>query len=244
MSSIFDDDYFIPPLSKYSFSFPNPREASDEGLLAYGGGLEPNRILTAYRNGIFPWFNENDPILWWSPNPRLVLYPDDFIIRKSFKKILKNKKYIVKFDHNFDKIILLCAKIREYKEGTWLIRDMREAYKELHKMGYAHSVEVYEDDELIGGLYGVAMGRAFFGESMFSLKSNGSKIALKALCDIAKEKNYKFIDCQVPTEHLQSLGAKLIDRDVFLDQLQEALSSGGDDACSWRELKWEYKDGK
>ncbi len=243
MSSIFDEDYFIPPLSKFSFAFPNPRDASDEGLLAYGGGLEPNRILTAYRNGIFPWFNENDPILWWSPNPRLVLYPNDFKITKSFRKVLKNKKYMVKFDHNFEQVILLCAKIREHKEGTWLIREMREAYTELHKMGYAHSVEVYEEDELIGGLYGVALGNAFFGESMFSLKSNASKIALKALCDIAKDKSYKFIDCQVPTSHLQSLGAKLIDRDIFLDELNEAMK-GGEEAQSWSNLKWEYKDGR
>jgi len=243
VSSIFDDDYLIPPLSKFSFNFPNPKFASDEGLLAYGGGLEPNRILTAYRKGIFPWFNENDPILWWSPNPRLILYPDDFIIRKSFKKVLKNRKYVVKFDNDFEKVILLCAKTREYTEGTWLIKQMREAYIELHKMGFAHSVEVYEDSELIGGLYGVALGGAFFGESMVSLKPDGSKIALKALCDIAKERNYKFIDCQVPTPHLQSLGAKLVDRDIFLEELEESLQCGGD-IGSWQNLKWEYKDGR
>ena len=243
MASMFDDGYLIPPLSSFSYTFPNPREASDEGLLAYGGGLEPNRILTAYRHGIFPWFNENDPILWWSPNPRLILYPNDFKISKSFKKVLKNKNFVVKFDHNFKKVIRLCAKVRENKEGTWLIKEMRDAYTNLHHMGFAHSVEVYEEDELIGGLYGVAIGRAFFGESMFSLKSNGSKVALKALCDIAKEKNYKFIDCQVPTPHLQSLGAKLIDRDIFLDELEEAVQSGGD-IGSWDKLTWEYRDGR
>jgi len=244
MSSIFDENYFIPPLSKFSFAFPNPRYAADEGLLAYGGGLEPNRILTAYRNGIFPWFNEDDPILWWSPNPRLVLYPNELKIAKSFRKVLKNRKFVVKFDHNFEKVILLCAKIRENKEGTWLVKQMREAYTKLHYMGYAHSVEVYnKSDELVGGLYGVALGSAFFGESMFSLESNSSKIALKALCDIAKEKNYKFIDCQVPTKHLQTLGARLIDRDIFLDELDEAMQSGGD-IGKWDNLKWEYKDGR
>jgi len=242
VSSIFDDDYFIPPLSKYSYSFPNPREASDEGLLAYGGGLEPNRILTAYRNGIFPWFNENDPILWWSPNPRLVLYPQDLKISKSFRKVLRNRDFLVKFDTNFEQVIQFCAKIREHKEGTWLIKSMRDAYIQLHEMGFAHSVEVYEDGELIGGLYGIALGKAFFGESMFSLKSNASKVALKALCDFAIDRDYKFIDCQVPTEHLQRMGAKLIDRDIFLDQLSEVLQNGGD-IGSFKHITWEYKDG-
>lgn len=243
MSSIFDEDCFIPPLSKYSYTFPNPREASDEGLLAYGGDLEPNRLLTAYRNGIFPWFNEDDPILWWSPNPRLILYPEDFKVNKSFRKILKNKQYLVKFDTNFEQVIQFCAKIREYKEGTWLIKSMRDAYIQLHEMGFAHSVEVYEDSELIGGLYGLAIGKGFFGESMFSLKPNGSKIALKALCDIAIKEDYKFIDCQVPTEHLQRLGAKLVDRDIFLDELQEVLENGGD-IGSWSSKEWEYQDGR
>jgi len=242
MSSIFDEDVFIPPLSKFSFSFPNPQEASDEGLLAYGGGLEPSRILTAYRNGIFPWFNEDDPILWWSPNPRLVLYPKDFKVKKSFRKVLRNSNFIVKFDNNFEQVIRLCAKMREYNEGTWLIKDMREAYTELHNMGFAHSVEVYQEGDFIGGLYGVAMGKAFFGESMVSLKPNASKIALKALSDVLEAKGYKFIDCQVPTEHLQSLGAVLIDRNDFLKQLHEALQNGGD-IGSWQDYKWGYKDG-
>jgi len=242
MSSIFDEDIFIPPLSKFSFTFPNPREASDEGLLAYGGGLEPSRLLTAYRSGIFPWYNENDPILWWSPNPRLVLYPKDFKVKKSFRKILRNSKFIVKFDHNFEQTIKMCAKIREEKEGTWLIKDMQDAYIELHNMGFAHSVEVYEDGEFIGGLYGIAIGKAFCGESMVSLKPNASKIALKALSDILKEQNFKFIDCQVPTDHLQSLGAVLLDRDDFLDQLEEAMQESAD-IGSWRDYKWEYNDG-
>ncbi len=241
MSSIFDEDYFIPPLNKFSFTFPNPREASDEGLLAYGGGLEPNRILNAYRHGIFPWFNENDPILWWSPNPRLLLYPKDFKVKKSFKKVLRKRDFLVKFDNNFKHTIQMCGKIRE-EEGTWLIKDMQEAYTQLHNMGFAHSVEVYRDGEFIGGLYGIAIGKAFFGESMVSLAPNASKIALKALSDVLKAKNYKFIDCQVPTPHLQSLGAELIDRDIFLDQLELALEDGGD-IGSWKDFKWEYNDG-
>ena len=241
MSSIFDEDYFIPPLNKFSYNFPNPREASDEGLLAYGGGLEPNRILNAYRHGIFPWFNENDPILWWSPNPRLLLYPKDFKVKKSFKKVLRKRDFLVKFDNNFEHTIQMCGKIRE-EEGTWLIKDMQEAYTQLHNMGFAHSVEVYRDGEFIGGLYGIAMGKAFFGESMVSLAPNASKIALKALSDVLKAKNYKFIDCQVPTPHLQSLGAELIDRDIFLDELELALEDGGD-IGSWKDFKWEYNDG-
>jgi len=241
MSSIFDEDYFIPELSKYSFTFPDPKEAASEGLLAYGGGLEPNRILMAYRKGIFPWFNENDPILWWSPDPRLLLYPKDLKVRKSFRKVLRNRHYLVKFDSNFEEVIQMCAKIRE-AEGTWLIEQMQEAYTQLHHMGFAHSVEVYEDSEFIGGLYGIAMGRAFFGESMVSLKPDASKIALKALSDVLEEKNYKFIDCQVPTPHLQSMGAVLVERTIFLDELEDALQDGGD-IGSWQHYKWEYKDG-
>ncbi len=243
MSSIFDDDYFIPPLSKYSLSFPNPRFASDEGLLAYGGDLEAKRVISAYSKGIFPWFNEGDPILWWSPNPRLVLYPKDIKVSKSFHKVLKKRDYIVKFDNNFERVIQNCAKIREQKEGTWLIKSMQEAYIKLYHLNYAHSVEVYRDSKLIGGLYCVAFGRAIFGESMFSLEANASKIALKALCDIALEKGYDFIDCQVPTAHLQSMGAKLIDRDIFLEELENALIGKSNKIENWKNYNWEYKNG-
>ena len=241
MASIYDDGFFVPEISKYSYAFPNPRDAAKEGLLAHGGDLEPNRLLTAYRNGIFPWYNEDDPILWWSPDPRLLLYPNDFIVRKSFRKVLRNRKYSVKFDHNFEQVIKMCAKMRE-SEGTWLIKQMQDAYIELYKMGFAHSVEVYSGGEFIGGLYGVALGKAFFGESMVSLKPDASKIALKALSDVLREKNYNFIDCQVPTPHLQSLGAVLVDRDIFLDELEASLQDGGD-IGSWSHCKWEYKDG-
>ncbi len=241
MSSIFDDDYFITPLSQFSYTFPNPRNASDEGLLAYGGGLEPNRILSAYRHGIFPWFNEGDPILWWSPNPRLLLYPKDIIVRKSFKKVLRKRNYEVKFDNNFELTISKCAEVRE-KSGTWLIKSMQEAYTQLHEMGFAHSVEVYREGDFIGGLYGIALGKAFFGESMVSLQKDASKIALKALCDTLSDRGYNFIDCQVPTAHLQRMGAKLVDRGQFLDELDEALQSGGD-IGSWQDFKWEYNDG-
>jgi len=237
------DSFFIPEISKYSYTFPDPREACDEGILAYGGDLNPNRLLYAYRQGIFPWFNEGDPILWWSPNPRLVLYPKDFKVNKSFRKILKNKKYKVYFDRDFCYTIKICADVRKDKEGTWLIKEMQEAYIKLHEMGFAHSVEVYdENDKFFGGLYGVSIGKAFFGESMVSLAPNGSKIALKALSDVLDLRGYDFIDCQVPTDHLQRLGAKLIDRDKFLDELEESVQSGGD-IGSWSSFEWEYKDG-
>jgi leucyl/phenylalanyl-tRNA--protein transferase len=236
LSSIFDDDYFITEIGMPHI-FPDPREASDEGLLAYGGDLNPNRILTAYRHGIFPWFNEGDPILWWSPNPRLLLYPSEFKTSKSLKRVIKNKGFEVKFDRDFESVIEYCSTVpREGQDGTWLTDEMKKAYIELFKMGFAHSVETYYEGRLVGGFYGIAMGKAFFGESMFSLMSNASKVALKRLCDILVQKNYYFIDCQVPTEHLMSLGAKLVDRDDFLDQLENALLEKSD-LGSWKD--WE-----
>ena len=242
MSSIFDEDCLIPPLG-YSNSFPNPRHAADEGLLAYGGDLSPNRLLSAYRKGIFPWFNATDPILWWSPNPRMLLYPDGFKLSKSFKRVLKNGNFSVKFDTQFADVIRYCGTVpREGQSGTWLIDEMQEAYIELHSMGFAHSVEVYEEDELVGGLYGLAMGKAFFGESMFSLKSNTSKIAFKALSDVLSLRGYDFIDCQVRNEHLVRMGAVEVSRDSFLDQLEEALCKSSD-LGSWQNFEWEYSDG-
>ena len=236
MSSIFDDDYFITEIG-IPHIFPDPREASDEGLLAYGGDLNPNRILTAYRHGIFPWFNEGDPILWWSPNPRLLLYPRDFKSSKSLRRVIRNKGFEIKFDRDFKSVIEYCSSVpREGQYGTWLTDGMKEAYIELFQMGFAHSVETYYRGELVGGFYGIAMGKAFFGESMFSLMSNASKVALKLLSDILVQKNYHFIDCQVPTEHLISLGAKLVNRDDFLDQLEVALLESSD-LGSWED--WE-----
>jgi len=233
--------YIVVPLG-FDYIFPNPRYAPKEGLLAYGGDLDPNRIIAAYKRGIFPWFNEGDPILWWSPDPRLVLYPKELKVSKSFRRVLRNREYKVVFDANFKEVIYNCAKIkRKGQRGTWLIEPMQEAYIELFKRGFAHSVEVYEKDELIGGLYGLALGRAFFGESMFSLKKDASKIALKALSDVLASRGYDFIDCQVPTDHLQRMGAKLISRDQFLDELEEALKKESD-LGSWHNFRWEYKD--
>jgi len=238
---MFEDNYSIAPLGR-SHIFPNPRYAADEGLLAFGGDLSPNRLLMAYRKGIFPWYNADDPILWWSPNPRLVLYPEEFKMSKSFRRTLRKNRFEVKFDQKFDEVIEYCSRVpRKGQEGTWIIDEVKEAYKELFSMGFAHSIEVYEENELVGGLYGLAMGRAFFGESMFSLGKDTSKVAFKALSDVLSLRGYDFIDCQVSNNHLLSMGAVEISRDKFLDELDEALLKSSD-LGSWREFSWEYRE--
>lgn len=242
MASIFDADCLIPPLGR-DLIFPNPRYASTEGLLAYGGDLSPNRLLTAYRKGIFPWYNADDPILWWSPDPRLVLYPKNFKLSKSFKRTLKNGGFTVTFDRRFSDVIHYCGTVpREGQQGTWLVSEMQSAYIELHEMGFAHSVEVYFEGELVGGLYGIAMGKAFFGESMFSLRSDASKVAFKALSDVLGSKGYDFIDCQITNDHLIRLGATVIPRGRFLDELEESLGKSSD-LGSWQHFNWEYVNG-
>jgi len=236
LSSIYDDDYFITEIGMPHI-FPDAREASDEGLLAYGGDLNPNRLLTAYRKGIFPWFNEGDPPLWWSPNPRLVLYPKEFKASKSLRRVIRNRGYAVRFDTNFEQVIEYCSQVpRRGQEGTWLTREMKAAYIQLHEMGFAHSVETYYQGALVGGFYGIALGKAFFGESMFALMPDASKVALRILSNIFVEKCYDFIDCQVETPHLMSLGARLIDRDQFLDELEVALAKPSEIGSwsSWR----------
>jgi len=239
-----EEEYLIPPLSKYSYTFPNPRNASDEGLLAYGGDLSSSRLLTAYRNGIFPWYNEDDPILWWSPNPRLLLYPDHFKVRKSFRRVLRSGKFSVTFDKCFSDVISYCANVpREGQESSWITGDIREAYTRLHEEGFAHSVEVYFEGKLVGGLYGLSMGKAFFGESMFSLVSDASKIAFKALSDVLGTRGYDFIDCQMKTDHMMGLGAQIVERDIFLDALQETLQKPSD-LGKWHNFLWEYSEGR
>ncbi len=225
----------IPRLG-FDYIFPNPRYAMKEGLLAYGGDLNPDRILTAYRKGIFPWYNEGDPILWWSPDPRLLLYPDDFKLHRSLRKKLRQKRFRVKLDRNFEAVMRHCAAVPRHGQiGTWILPEIVESYKMLHSRGFAHSIEVYDEkDDLIGGLYGLSVGRAFFGESMFSLRPDGSKIALAHLVELAKIWEFAFIDCQIPSEHLKRLGAVCVDRDRFLDELeatQQYLGVPG----SWQE---------
>lgn len=217
---------FIKSLNNYSYSFPNPRFASDEGLLAYGGDLSVPRLLSAYKKGIFPWYNEDDPILWWSPNPRMVMFLDDLKVSKSLSKTIKKNIYEIKFDSDFKSVVTHCAKVkRNYTDHTWIQEEIIEAYYELHLQGYAHSFESYFDGELVGGGYGVVVGDIFCGESMFSLKTDASKVALYHLVQKLKKQNFKLIDCQVPNDHLKSLGAKELSRSKFLDVLREATQT-------------------
>ncbi|MBN2823975.1 MAG: leucyl/phenylalanyl-tRNA--protein transferase [Campylobacterales bacterium] len=241
---MFDEDNYIITQIGMDYIFPNPRFASDEGLLAYGGDLSPNRLLKAYSKGIFPWYNAQDPILWWSPNPRMVLYPDSFKVSKSFRRRLRNNTFKVHFDRDFRSVIEHCSStVRKGQSGrTWITSEIKEAYTKLHEMGFAHSVEAYDaNDELIGGLYGISLGGGFFGESMFSLQKDGSKIALKGLSDLLLKEGFDFIDCQLTTEYLISIGAEEVDRDIFLDELDATLQRGGRIGL-WSDWSWEYCD--
>jgi leucyl/phenylalanyl-tRNA--protein transferase len=236
------EDYYVPPLSKYSSTFPDPRYAPDEGLLAYGGDLSSHRLLFGYKKGIFPWYAEGDPILWWSPNPRLLLYTDKFKLRKSFRRVLRSGKFSVTFDTYFDEVIAHCATVhREGQEASWIVSDIIEAYTRLHEEGFGHSVEVHLDGKLVGGLYGVAFGKAFFGESMFSLAPDASKVAFKALSDVLGDRGYDFIDCQMKTDHMIGLGAEVVERDIFLDALKIAIEKPTDFG-KWHDFNWEYKE--
>ena len=189
-----------------------------------GGDLSVERLVLAYRSGIFPWYSEGEPILWWSPDPRLVLYPDELRISRSLRKVIKRKLFHITFDQDFETVITGCAEARRsYGEGTWITEEMKSAYIELHRRGYAHSVEAWQDEKLVGGLYGVAMGRAFFGESMFSRVSNASKVAFASLVETLQKNHFKIIDCQVRTDHLIRFGAREISRKLFLEQLGKAL---------------------
>ncbi len=198
-------------------SFPPVEQALREpdGLLAAGGDLSPERLLAAYRRGIFPWYSRGQPILWWSPDPRAVLVPTELKIARSLAKTLRNAGFEIRFDTEFESLMRACGDKRLRPEGTWISREMREAYTRLHDLGFAHSVEVWLDGEMVGGLYGVALGRIFYGESMFSRERDASKVALKHLCDRLNERGFALIDCQMATAHLQSLGAKLIPRSEF-----------------------------
>jgi len=245
MASMSDEDnYYIQPLSKDPLSFPDPRLASDEGLLAYGGDLSSERLLFAYKKGIFPWYSKDDPILWWSPNPRLLLYPEKFKVRKSFGRVLRSGNFSVTFDKHFSEVITHCATVhREGQEASWIVDEIIEAYTRLHEEGFAHSVEVHKDGALVGGLYGVAFGKAFFGESKFSLVSDASKVAFKALSDVLGSRGYDFIDCQMKTDHMIGLGAEVVERNLFLDSLELAIEKPTD-LGSWQHFTWEYDNGR
>lgn len=201
--------------------FPPPHLALEEpnGLLAFGGDLSVERLLQAYENGIFPWFSEGEPLLWWSPDPRGVLFLEDYKVSKSFKKFLKKHPYEITKDQAFEQVIKACALIPRDDKGTWITTDMQHAYIRLHKSGFAHSIEVWEDDELIGGLYGVGIGNVFCGESMFHSRSNASKLAFYHLVQHMQHFGCRMIDCQMQTEHLSSLGVVSLCRDQFLELL-------------------------
>ena len=210
----------IPELNKYDLNFPNPNDANEDGIVAWGGDLNTSRLIRAYQNGIFPWYSKDDPIIWWSVNPRLIMELNDFKLSRSLKKSMK--KFTYKFDTNFREVIQNCKTIqRNDKAGTWINDDVLQAYCELHDLGIAHSVESYLDDELVGGLYGVVVGKVFCGESMFANSNDASKSAYAILIKHLKQWGYDFIDCQVPTEHLKSLGAKEVDREYFLKRLNK-----------------------
>lgn len=219
---IFDLDGTPPDIG-----FPDTRLAETEpnGLLAVGGDLSQQRLLTAYRRGIFPWYSDGQPILWWSPSPRMVLYPTELHVSRSLRRTLRRRGYEVSVNQAFDTVIRACAAPRETQSGTWLVPEMIAAYMGLHRGGFAHSVEVWYEERLIGGLYGVALGQMFFGESMFSRETDASKVALTLLAELARDHPYQLIDCQVFTEHLASLGAREIGRPAFQHALEKATQA-------------------
>ena len=204
--------------------FPDPEQAMPDGLLAAGGNLEPETLLEAYARGIFPWYSEGSPILWWSPDPRMVLFPDELKISHSLRQVLHAGKYTIRFDTDFPRVIRQCATVpRKGETGTWITPEMEQAYIRLHQLGFAHSVETYYGEKLIGGLYGISLGAAFFGESMFHLMTDASKVALYHLVQWCTDHNFDFIDVQTPTDLLASLGAREISRKDFLDRLKKTL---------------------
>ncbi|MBU2515013.1 leucyl/phenylalanyl-tRNA--protein transferase [bacterium] len=204
--------------------FPDPTLADPEGLLAVGGDLSSERLLLAYSMGIFPWYSHGQPILWWSPDPRLILVPTGIHTSKSLNRVLRSNKYEYRFDTDFLGVICNCSQVeRNGQDGTWITNEMIEAYYHLHRLGYAHSVETYSENRLVGGLYGISLGHAFFGESMFSHKPDASKAALVNLTQRLVDWKFDFIDCQVRTNHLVSMGAIDVGRDDFLEKLYYAL---------------------
>lgn len=210
--------------------FPDPNLADDHGFLIHGGNLQPNTLLSAYQQGIFPWFNEGEPILWWSPNPRMILPTGKMHVSRSLQKTIRSKRYRITCNQAFSKVIACCGQPRPMtnqamESGTWITATMQEAYQALFSSGYAVSIEAWHDDKLVGGLYGVSIAGMFFGESMFSKKPDSSKVALYHLCQFLNDMNVQWIDCQVESPHLMSLGARKIARQDFLDKIASQLQS-------------------
>jgi len=217
--------------------FPNPLLAETDGLLALGGDLSPLRLLTAYRAGIFPWYSEGEPILWWSPSPRLVLFPEEFHLPRRLARTLRKNIFTVTLDQAFAEVINSCAEIRRKSgEGTWITQDMINSYIKLHAMGFCHSIECRQNDQLVGGLYGIAMDQVFFGESMFSLVSDASKIALVTLVQLAENLPLKMIDCQMTTPHLLSLGSREIPGRLFQELLQKYIQTSKSSKKKWQDI--------
>lgn len=216
----------LPWLNHTDLSFPPTATALDDpnGLLAVGGDLSSERLLAAYQQGIFPWYEDDQPILWWSPAPRAVVFPDQIHISKSLAKRIRRNEYKVTFDQAFTQVLAGCSKITQKREGTWITDDMQAAYTYLYELGFAHSVESWKNDELVGGLYGVAIGRVFYGESMFSTQSDASKVAFVALAQQLNAWGFGVIDCQVSNPHLETLGSQEINRDAF-DQLLQKFTA-------------------
>ncbi|EKG39490.1 leucyl/phenylalanyl-tRNA--protein transferase [Pseudomonas syringae pv. avellanae str. ISPaVe013] len=225
-------------LTRNSLDFPSLEKALREpnGLLAAGGDLSADRLISAYRHGCFPWFQDGQPILWWSPDPRTVLFPDELHISRSLGKLLRQSRYRVTFDQDFASVIKACAAPRSYANETWITGSMQAAYVELHRRGHAHSVEVWDQDELVGGLYGLAMGQLFFGESMFSRADNASKVGFATLVEHLTDWGFVLIDCQMPTQHLHSFGARAIPRQTFADYLSPHLDQPTDADWSARRV--------
>jgi leucyl/phenylalanyl-tRNA--protein transferase len=212
----FDENTNIP--------FPQVNSSTPEGIVAVGGNLSPGMLLSAYRQGIFPWFSEGDPVVWWSPDPRCVLFPDEIHISRSMKKVLKRERFRISLDTRFQDVITACREApRRGQDGTWITGEMRKAYIELHRLGYAHSIEVWDWERLAGGLYGVALGSCFFAESMFSSVTNGSKVALIRLSQILDKWGFDLIDCQLYSPHLERMGARQIPREEFIERLSVCL---------------------
>lgn len=218
------DDLSFPPLET-ALREPN-------GLLAAGGDLRPERLLAAYRHGCFPWYQEGQPLLWWSPDPRTVLFPDELHVSRSLRKRMRHGDYRVTFDKAFAEVIQGCAGPRSYADGTWITTPMQDAYVRMHEMGVAHSVEVWQQGQLVGGLYGIAMGELFFGESMFSRATDASKVGFVTLVERLREWGFALIDCQMPTRHLESFGARSIPRAAFAEAL--AMHLDRPSAADWR----------
>lgn len=225
--------------SRWDVEFPDPETARPNGLVAYGGNLEPQTLLSAYAQGIFPWYSEAEPILWWSPDPRCVIFPRDFHISQRSARKIRNSGFFYSFDRNFAAVLAGCAMPRNDDPETWLIPEMQEAYERLFIMGYAHSVEIWQDGTLAGGLYGVSVGSVFFGESMFHLVSEASRAALLCLNSLLTHINIFFMDCQLPTPHMLAMGAINVPRRLFLRMLERGLRSPLSWQASWRDLPHE-----